>query len=500
MFAEKGGLVAIEAEHFTQQDLTEKRAWYLTTQENTPDSQSDGDPSHIEGASRGAYLEILPDTRRNHGEKLIGGENFSNEPGKLAVLSYPVHFETPGTYWLWARAHSTGSEDNGIHFGIDNTWPETAQRWQTIVKNQWHWMSAQRTLKVHRGVPGILTLEVPSAGVHTIHVSMREDGFELDKILLVNRKDYAPEGLGPDSVVHAGELPEAFPFVKAEKSEAVRKAPKKKAPSKVLSLPVADFPLENTNYYLDQGKWAAINPEQRKAAIVSTSFPFPAGRYDITIEAVGENDGGSTYTVAVNDEVMGIHTAPLAKETFEEGSKYHGTFENVEVSLGDVIKVASAVASADGKEYSRARWSGLSFAPADAATRKAVAKYRAPASKTQKEKPVGPDLQEPRQPDGDGPVAVGGELKQWHAVTFTFDGPFAHELDNKPNPFTDYQFDVVFTHDSGATFKVPGFFAADGNAAETSAQSGTKWRVNFSPSLTGKWSYQASFSNGSSSD
>ena len=104
-----------------------------------------------------------------------------------------------------------------------------------------------------------------------------------------------------------------------------------------------------------------------------------------------------------------------------------------------------------------------------------------------------PALQQPRQPDGDGSVVVGGELKQWHAVSLTFDGPFAHELDTQPNPFTDYQLDVVFTHESGASLRVPGFFAADGNAGETSAQSGTKWRVYFCPSLTGKWHYEVEF-------
>ncbi|MGJ8724691.1 MAG: DUF5060 domain-containing protein [Roseibacillus sp.] len=493
VFAEKGGVVAIEAEHFTKQELTEKRAWYLTTKENAPDVKPDGDPSHIAGASGGAYLEILPDTRRTHGDKLIKGENFTEEMGQMALLSYPVHFETAGTYWIWARACSTTSEDNGLHFGINGTWPATARRWQTVVKNKWHWKSAQRTEKVHVGVPGILTLDVPSAGVHTIQVSMREDGISLDKILLANRKDYTPEGLGPDSVVHAGEFPKAFPFVKAQAEP--KAAPKKKqvAAPKPVSLPVKSFQLEGSDYYLDQGKWAAINPEKHQAAVTSASSPFPAGRYDIVLEAVGENDGQCTYTVAVNDEVLGVHIAPLAKETFEEGPKYHGTFKNIEVNPGDVIKVASVVASADGKEYSRARWSGLTFRAADNATKKALAGYQAPTKKAAPAKPAGPPLQQPRQPDGDGSVVVSGELKQWHAVSLTFDGPFAHELDRQPNPFTDYQFDVVFTHESGTSMKVPGFFAADGNAAESSAQSGTQWRVFFSPNQTGKWSYEASF-------
>ncbi len=490
VFAEKGGVVAIEAEHFTRQEKSGVRAWYLTTQKNTPQVEPDGDPSHIAGASGGAYLEILPDTRRTHEDKLVRGENFTEKMGTVAVLSYPVHFETPGTYWIWARAFSTTSEDNGLHFGINGTWPQTARRWQTVVRKKWHWQSAQRTKEVHVGVPGILTLEVPSAGRHTIQVSMREDGIALDKILLANQKSFTPQGLGPKSVAHDGQLPKAFPFVKAKGKPSVG-FKQKKAPKK-LRIAARDFPLQDSNYYLDQGKWAAINPEQHQAATTSTAFPFPAGRYDVVIEAVGENDGKCVFTVAANDEVVGIHTAPLAGKTVEESPRFHGTFANVELSPGDVIKVASVVAS-NGKEFSRARWAAVSFIAADGATRRAVAKYQTPPKPTAPAKPVGPPLQQPRQPDGKGAVEIAGELKQWHAVSLTFDGPFAHERDREPNPFTDHQFDVTFTHQSGASFKVPGFFAADGNAGETSAQSGTKWRVYFAPNQVGKWTYRTTF-------
>ena len=46
--------------------------------------------------------------------------------------------------------------------------------------------------------------------------------------------------------------------------------------------------------------------------------------------------------------------------------------------------------------------------------------------------------------------AITGELKQWHKVTLTLDGPLAHETDTEPNPFTDYRDDVTFTHESGS--------------------------------------------------
>ncbi|MDF1823555.1 MAG: DUF5060 domain-containing protein [Verrucomicrobiales bacterium] len=96
--------------------------------------------------------------------------------------------------------------------------------------------------------------------------------------------------------------------------------------------------------------------------------------------------------------------------------------------------------------------------------------------------------------DGDGSVHISGELKSWHAVTLTVDGPFARETDTDPNPFTEIELTVQFTHASGKpTYRVPGYFAADGKAAETSATSGTKWRAHLSPDLPGKWSYEIQF-------
>lgn len=96
--------------------------------------------------------------------------------------------------------------------------------------------------------------------------------------------------------------------------------------------------------------------------------------------------------------------------------------------------------------------------------------------------------------DGDGSVTVSGELKTWHKVTLTIDGPWAKETDTEPNPFTDYNFVVTFTHASGEpSYTVPGYFAADGNAGETSAMQGNQWRVHFAPDRPGKWDYSVRF-------
>ncbi len=86
--------------------------------------------------------------------------------------------------------------------------------------------------------------------------------------------------------------------------------------------------------------------------------------------------------------------------------------------------------------------------------------------------------------------------QRWHPVTLSFDGPEASEA-GTPNPFRDYRLSVVFTEEAtGRQHTVPGYFAADGDAAETSATSGTQWRVHFTPPETGTWTYRASFREG----
>jgi hypothetical protein len=91
---------------------------------------------------------------------------------------------------------------------------------------------------------------------------------------------------------------------------------------------------------------------------------------------------------------------------------------------------------------------------------------------------------------------VDGELRQWQPVTLTFEGPATSE-GASPNPFRDYRLDVTFTHArSGKKLTVPGYYAADGNAAESSAAAGNRWRAHFLAIEAGEWKYAASFRTG----
>lgn len=197
---EQNGVAAVEAEHFVSQSNIDKRQWYV--QDGTATTpEPDPDPSHHDSASGGGYLEILPDTRVTHDDQLIAGTNFTNTAGAMAIIDYKVKFTTPGRYFVFVRAYSTGTEDNGVHVGINGTWPASGNRMQWCAgKNQWTWESKQRTAANHCGEEEKIYIDVPSAGIHTISFSMREDGFEMDKFVLTQTYT-KPNGAGPDEVL-----------------------------------------------------------------------------------------------------------------------------------------------------------------------------------------------------------------------------------------------------------------------------------------------------------
>lgn len=95
---------------------------------------------------------------------------------------------------------------------------------------------------------------------------------------------------------------------------------------------------------------------------------------------------------------------------------------------------------------------------------------------------------------GGGTGGSGGsaDVTKWHTYTVDFVGPESSETDESPNPFLDYRLQVLFTGPSSQTYDVAGYFAGDGDGGET----GTVWRVHFTPDEAGPWQYVASFREG----
>ncbi len=80
--------------------------------------------------------------------------------------------------------------------------------------------------------------------------------------------------------------------------------------------------------------------------------------------------------------------------------------------------------------------------------------------------------EQPPAPLAAEPVIIAGQRKKWHDLTLTFRGPQTSET-AEPNPFLDYRLDVTFRHGDRQLI-VPGYFAADGTAAESGAEAGDR--------------------------
>lgn len=86
------------------------------------------------------------------------------------------------------------------------------------------------------------------------------------------------------------------------------------------------------------------------------------------------------------------------------------------------------------------------------------------------------------------------KANKWDKVVLDFEGPELNE-EGDDNPFTDYRMEVTFSNRHKEVV-IPGFFAADGKAAETGASKGNVWRVIFRSDEEGTWTYQVSFRKG----
>ncbi len=232
-FEEVDGIVSVEAEHYFEQlnNAPTEVTWY-TFADGEPDPEvecvtnvtcnggnapacnqyADCDPDAIPASEAigGAYVEALPDRRRDDSEPGTGNLGVVNDPTNAAVLIYRVNFTQTGRYYVWGHARGQGPAANGIHLGLDGAWPDNDLIDPSSMRMQfpggWVWTQNRRGGSQHTGVSGTdevsvrdanIWLEITEPGVHTISWAMREDGLEFDKFVMALDPDYAPEGEGP---------------------------------------------------------------------------------------------------------------------------------------------------------------------------------------------------------------------------------------------------------------------------------------------------------------
>ncbi len=191
--------IRVEAENYSEKSAR----WYLTTQDISPDVADDPDPPHYSTASGSGYLELLPDTRVTHDDTLNRGENYWGDSTGGPSITYRLDIPEPGRYLVYTKAYSTGTEDNGIHVGLNNNDPESGKRIQLCGgKRKWTWSSAQRVPENHCGVEKTIYLDITQAGVNEIFFYAREDGFEIDQFILLKEPADGKVGCEPHGFGH----------------------------------------------------------------------------------------------------------------------------------------------------------------------------------------------------------------------------------------------------------------------------------------------------------
>lgn len=453
---EKGGIVVMECEH---QELTGD--WVTR-----PTDYSD-DPTMV-GSSGSGWLEWT-------GAQYYA--NTVNESGADGVLTLNFEIEKEGVYnFIWrSKQYNQGAGDagNDTYVQLKTGTPVSgfydfslfSKVWVQS-KDNWSWAT---TFEPHHGDHYGDIKRYYTPGTHSIQLAGRSPGHAIDRIVLYH------EDVAWSAATAAPESENDYQYVQ----------------SKFTFDADTDFPNINAGevpYYIDGGRDvlaidAANSSYRGKFARAEMTFTNTSAIYDVTISTMTEIDGESTYRLLINGEEKASFTNPRVDDAGDLQLHTHKWY-GITVVHGDTVAVESntdsngLIPENGGFAWARGRWSKIELAPAGDPPPVSVAQYTPQAG-----------LYGERTDEGD--------FKKWHRVTIAYEGPDSSETAT-PNPFLDYRLNVTFTHPAtGKSYLVPGYYAADGYAGETSSESGNIWRVNFAPDEVGTWNYSTSFRSGS---
>ena len=164
-YREENGLVVFDAEGH-QTILAGQNEFSAHSWEQQADALATG----------GLYMNSTPDVGEDAGDSAEG-----------AALEYNINFTTTGTYYVHVRMRGLITKSDQLHAGLDQpaTYGAKAMRSNS---GDWEWERKVRGLSGNNRV----RIDVDTAGVKQFHIWMREDGVQVDKIILTTDVNYAP--------------------------------------------------------------------------------------------------------------------------------------------------------------------------------------------------------------------------------------------------------------------------------------------------------------------
>lgn len=154
---------------------------------------------HDTDASGWSAIAAYPNVSSGFGTKGHTGDS-TNGPR----LDYDVQFGSGGDYQVWVRSKAPSSDagnSDSVHVGLADNGNDPASYGGNGVGHggtTWGWASTVTS------DGSDVVLDVPSSGGHTVQLWMREDGTQVDRIVLVRdpnsgTTEYQPTGTGPEA-------------------------------------------------------------------------------------------------------------------------------------------------------------------------------------------------------------------------------------------------------------------------------------------------------------
>ncbi|MGB5405283.1 MAG: GDSL-type esterase/lipase family protein [Thiogranum sp.] len=115
-------------------------------------------------------------------------------------LDYEINFVKTGVHYVWVRGLGATLADDSLNLGLDGVAPASS----TSISNfssLLGWSNTQMGGTV-------ATIEVPSVGIHTLNVWMREDGMVFDTVTLTTSDSYMPP-VGPSTPLFVDDFSDA---------------------------------------------------------------------------------------------------------------------------------------------------------------------------------------------------------------------------------------------------------------------------------------------------
>ena len=131
------------------------------------------------GFSGTGYIEAFPADTNSTTTVTTNWETTSPQ------INYSVTFSNAGTYYVWVRGFAGDASSAGVYVGVNSASP-TNSRIDMQQFNAWSWANTAA------GSTNLVTVNIPSAGTHTLNLWMRDAWLDIDRILLVRNPNFSP--------------------------------------------------------------------------------------------------------------------------------------------------------------------------------------------------------------------------------------------------------------------------------------------------------------------